>query len=171
MSFQPVRPSFIFGTQIKIFLMNSKSTDISGSTVILQSYEKRTQSILVSFVKLRLNHWCHMDYFNDVLTMFLDLDRVRILAVYGRVKELLGIHHQYLNLCSEDERRSYRFGTTWGWVINDRIFIFGWTINPHVCSLYAKPQTPGIPNICARSWACAVSCQFCLNKDVRTWLI
>ncbi len=35
---------------------------------------------------------------------------------------------KYLNLCSEDERRSYGFGTTWGWVINDRIFIFLWTI-------------------------------------------
>ncbi len=34
---------------------------------------------------------------------------------------------KYLNLCSEDERRSDRFGTTWGWVINDIIFIFGWT--------------------------------------------
>ncbi len=22
----------------------------------------------------------------------------------------------------------YRFGTTWGWIINDNIFIFGWTI-------------------------------------------
>ncbi len=32
-----------------------------------------------------------------------------------------------LNLCFEDERRSYGFGTTWRWV-NDRIFIFGWTI-------------------------------------------
>ncbi len=31
-------------------------------------------------------------------------------------------------LCSEDERRSYGFGMTWGWVINDRIFIFGWII-------------------------------------------
>ncbi len=30
-----------------------------------------------------------MDYFNDVLTMFLDLDHVRILAVYLRVRELL----------------------------------------------------------------------------------
>ncbi len=29
-----------------------------------------------------------MDYFNNVLTVFLDLDCVRILAVYGRVKEL-----------------------------------------------------------------------------------
>ncbi len=29
-----------------------------------------------SFVKLRLNPWSHMDYFNDVLTTFLSLDRV-----------------------------------------------------------------------------------------------
>ncbi len=41
-----------------------------------------------SFVKLRLNHWCHMDYFNDVLATFQSLDRVRILAVDGRVREL-----------------------------------------------------------------------------------
>ncbi len=41
----------------------------------------------------------------------------------------LRFHQKYLHLCSEDERRSYGFGTTWAWVINDRIFIFGW-INP-----------------------------------------
>ncbi len=29
-----------------------------------------------------------MDYFNDLLAMFLDLDHVRILAVYGRVSKL-----------------------------------------------------------------------------------
>ncbi len=29
-----------------------------------------------------------MDYFTDVLAMFLDLDRGRTLAVYGRVREL-----------------------------------------------------------------------------------
>ncbi len=39
-----------------------------------------------------------------------------------------GMHQKYLNLCSEDERRSYGFGMTRGWVINDRISIFGWTI-------------------------------------------
>ncbi len=37
----------------------------------------------------------------------------------------LGFHQKYLNLCSEDEQR---FGTKWGWVINNIIFIFGWTI-------------------------------------------
>ncbi len=36
-----------------------------------------------SFVKLRLNPWCHMDYFTDLLATFLDLDLVRTLAVYG----------------------------------------------------------------------------------------
>ncbi len=29
-----------------------------------------------------------MDYFNDLFATFLDLDRVRILVVYGRVWEL-----------------------------------------------------------------------------------
>ncbi len=39
----------------------------------------------------------------------------------------LRFHQIYLNLCSEDEQRTYGFGTTWGWVIDDRIFILGWT--------------------------------------------
>ncbi len=35
---------------------------------------------------------------------------------------------KYRPLCSAEQRRSYRFGTTWGSVNDDRIFIFGWTI-------------------------------------------
>ncbi len=35
---------------------------------------------------------------------------------------------EYLPLCSAEQRNSYSFGTTWGWVNDDRIFIFGWTI-------------------------------------------
>ncbi len=34
---------------------------------------------------------------------------------------------KYLPLCSE-QTHSYRFGSTWGWVNDDRIFIFGWTV-------------------------------------------
>jgi len=41
----------------------------------------------------------------------------------------LRFNQKFLNLCSEDERRSYGVGTTWGWANTDRIFIFGWT-NP-----------------------------------------
>ncbi len=76
-----------------------------------------------SFIKLQLNHWCHMDYFN-VLTTFLALEHIS--CVVGL--KALWFHQKYLNLCSEDEWRSYGFGTTWGWVFNDRIFIFGRTI-------------------------------------------
>ncbi len=79
-----------------------------------------------SFIKLRLNPWCHMDYFNDVLTTFVGLKCVSSLAVYMEGQKALGFHQKYLNLCSEDERRLYLFGTTWGWVINARMIIFGW---------------------------------------------
>ncbi len=76
-----------------------------------------------SFIKLWLNPWCHMDYFTDLLATFLDLDHVRTLAVMEGLRALR-FHQKYLNLCFEDEQRSYRFGTTWGWVINDRILFF-----------------------------------------------
>ncbi len=57
----------------------------------------------------------------SLLPYYLALECGSCVAVYE-------FHQKYLNLCSEDEWRSYGFGTTWGWVINDRIFIFGWTI-------------------------------------------
>ncbi len=86
-------------------------------------------SCTTQIIKLRLNPWYIMDYFNDLFSTFLDLDHVRTLAVYGRVCEHSDYIKKYLNLFSEDERRSYGFETTWGWAINDRIFSCGWT-NP-----------------------------------------
>ncbi len=35
---------------------------------------------------------------------------IALLSMQGR--KGLGFHQKYLNLCSEDERRFYRFGTT-----------------------------------------------------------
>ncbi len=35
---------------------------------------------------------------------------------------------EYLPLRSAEQKKSDRFRTTWGWVNDDRIFIFGWTI-------------------------------------------
>ncbi len=64
-----------------------------------------------------------------------------LLSMQGH--EALRFHQKYLNLCSEDERRSYGFGMTWGWVINDRIFIFGWTI-------YLKSQVANGLHICPK---------------------
>ncbi len=31
---------------------------------------------------------------------------------------------EYLPLCSAEQRHSYRIGNTWGWVNDDRIFLF-----------------------------------------------
>ncbi len=38
-----------------------------------------------SFITIRLIHWCHMDYFNDIrfLTTFLGLEHVSCISVYG----------------------------------------------------------------------------------------
>ncbi len=62
-----------------------------------------------------------MDYFNDVLTTFLGLEHIIWVASMEGWKALR-FHQKYLNLCSEDERRSCEFGTTWVWVINDSLF-------------------------------------------------
>ncbi len=44
-------------------------------------------------------------------------------------QKALGSHQKYLNLCSDYYQRSFKFGTTRGWVIiNDRVVIFGWTV-------------------------------------------
>ncbi len=52
-----------------------------------------------------------MDYFNDALLYFCALTIVVPLLSMEGQKDL-GFHPKYLNLCSEDERRSYVFGTT-----------------------------------------------------------
>ncbi len=76
-----------------------------------------------------------MDYFNNVLTTFLGLKCGSCVAVYAG-SERVGFYEKYLNLCSEDERRSYGFGTTWGWVINDKIIIFGRTITLNIINIH-----------------------------------
>ncbi len=61
-----------------------------------------------SFLKLQLTHWCHMDYFNDVLTTFLGLTCGSCIAVYAGSE-------------------SSRFIMAWRGIINERLFIFGLT--------------------------------------------
>ncbi len=39
-----------------------------------------------NFIKLRLNHWCHIDCFTDVFTMFLDLGTFQLGCCLWRVK-------------------------------------------------------------------------------------
>ncbi len=50
------------------------------------------------------------------------------MEVNGAPKQLgYKLSSKYLHLCSAEQRYSYRFGNTWGWVNDDRIFIFWWT--------------------------------------------
>ncbi len=82
-------------------------------------------------------------------------------------RQLFGYQHssKYLLLCSTEERNSYRFGgwvndtvfifwvnmeMNWGWVNDDRIVIFGWTVplnDSFVC-----PYRNILINI--RIWSC-----------------
>ncbi len=54
--------------------------------------------------------------------------------------ELLCFPHssEYLPLCSAEQTHSYRFATTWGWVNDDRINIFEWTI-PLTTNIFLGP--------------------------------
>ncbi len=66
-----------------------------------------------SFIRLRLNRWCHMDYFTVS-----GAENISVVLLCMEGQRALGFHHKYHQLCSEDEWSSYGFGTTWGWVIN-----------------------------------------------------
>ncbi len=88
-----------------------------NKVAILISFAQKKYSC--SCITLLLNHGCHMDYFNNVLTTCLGLERVR--------KHLDFIKKSYFVFLRWT--KSNGFGTTWGWVINDRIFLFGWAIN------------------------------------------
>ncbi len=66
-----------------------------------------------SFIKSWLNHWCHMDYFNDVLTTFLDLGTFQLHCCLRRVRELSDLIKNIL-ICVPKMNES--LGTTWRWV-------------------------------------------------------
>ncbi len=96
---------------------------------------------LHSFITFWLNYWCHMYYFNNVLPYDLSGPwTYQLCYCLWEGQKALKFHHNYLNLCSEDEWRSYRLRVTWGWVINDRIFIFGWT-NPFISAPLVSANT------------------------------
>ncbi len=92
---------------------------------------------------------------------------VVLLSMQGQ--KALGFHQNYLNLCFRDEWRSYGFGTTWGWVINDIIFIFGWTIHLilrtlHLCDIKSR-KLREIVSILRNEVTIVRMCKNCLEKQ------
>ncbi len=137
-NFTKLRDNFFAQRKQKNDIIQQFFTSASPSGAILESIMMHARAfhciILVffehkkysrSFIKWWLNHWCHMDYFNDILTTFMCRDCGSAVSLSMEGQRALTFHHKYLNLCSEDEQRSYGFGTTWGWVVTDIILIFG----------------------------------------------
>ncbi len=60
---------------------------------------------------------------------------------------------KYPNLC-------YGFGTAWGWVINDRILIFGWTIPLTLSGITSYAQKP-LAHVDTSSFQGHVDCGIC----------
>ncbi len=61
-----------------------------------------------------------MGYFTNPLATFLDMGTFQLLSMEGL--KALRFKQKHLNLCSDDEWRSYGFGTTSVGVLNDIIF-------------------------------------------------
>ncbi len=56
---------------------------------------------------------------------------VALLSMLGQ--KALGFHQKHLNLCSEDERRSYGFEPTWRWVIHEHLHLRLRSTNDQTC--------------------------------------
>ncbi len=103
---KPVRLSFIFGTQIKIFLMKSKSS------LTLHRQQRNCnvpspRNVARTSIKQSMWHqWLNFN-FAKLWEYFFVCKENKNNIVYSKA---LRFHQKYLNLCSEDERRSYGFG-------------------------------------------------------------
>ena len=75
-----------------------------------------------------LNHWSHMDYLNGVFTTFLRLECISCVGYQWRNRKLLEFIKNIF-ICVPKINKGLTGLERWiGWVINDRFFIFSWTI-------------------------------------------
>ncbi len=69
------------GTLMNVSKTDTEDKKLFNKFVIFVFFAHKKYSR--SFIILQLNHWCHMDYFINVLTTFLGLERVSYVAVYA----------------------------------------------------------------------------------------
>ncbi len=95
--------------------------------------------VVIFVFVVRKNYYC-------ILTMSLPpfcALNVLVVLLSMQGQKVLRFHQKYLNLCFEDERRSYVFGTTWGWVINDNFnFWVNYTFKVPMTALEAEHILP-----------------------------
>jgi len=84
-----------------------------------------------SFCVTILRH--NREYHDSCVCILLFVNKLQCMLVRWKAACSTGSENSWISskkknvVWSEDEQRSYMFGMTWGRVINDRIFIFGWT--------------------------------------------
>ncbi len=113
-----------FFSSVSVFIFSSSHEHASMSDTKEKKLLKKV-FIFVFFVHKNIlvaleNYGWTTDVTWNILTMSLKpfcvlTVVIPLLSMEGQ--KALGFHPNCLNLCSEDERRSYGFGTTWGWVI------------------------------------------------------
>ncbi len=137
-NFTKLREYFLCANKTIITIYSTILLPELPSSAILESIPERNQRCLRSVDSAHMLNVNNADYVDYVLgyspkwrkTVTRGEELLNKLCYYCQFmgQRALRFHQKYLHLCSEDERRPYGFGTTWGWVINDRISNFGWTI-------------------------------------------
>ncbi len=89
--------------------------DSTAVTVLLISWLRKMTVEPLMLHELFYQSPCYVSEHENISVVLLSMKGLRALR----------LKLKYLNLCSDDELRSYRFGTTSGCVINDIIIIFG----------------------------------------------
>ncbi len=117
----------------------------SSERVVLEDCKTQKQQHLLKCQTFYVKHFLESKFkcrihsslqsISDV--RFMNLNDQAFADLLTRKKHIFNVYCQlfsyqhsskYLLLCSTKERNPYKFGRTWGWVNDDRIFIFGWTI-------------------------------------------
>ncbi len=99
-----LRKKNFFAKKTKI---NTLFNNLSVFDARSREYHNRHNKYSRSFITLRLNYWCHMDY-GHRYSYYLSGPWMRQLrCCLYKARKLSDFIKKYVNLCSKDERRSY----------------------------------------------------------------
>ncbi len=68
-----------------------------------------------------------MDYSDDIVILFWALTVVITWQSMEQSQASCFFYPKYLKICSKDDQIFFGFGTIWDKVINEKIFILGWS--------------------------------------------
>ncbi len=99
---------------------DSKNDSFTSQTVLLLSWLIFKESWLLVCINSEVLKYCIKLLWCLFVILEFDGSSAHWLSLYWK---------EWPAYSSKQERHSYKFGVTWGWVNDDRIVIFGWTIH------------------------------------------